>query len=125
MRKLLVANLAILLFASSAFAAGSFDMDFSKTGLTVYGSKTDAATAGANQKTIGKTSTGVGVGIISTAQGYAVVTQHKSGNKAYGSSHDSTAVFMNDAKQGEAKLAKPSQIGSGDFVASGSSWTTM
>lgn len=125
MKKILILNIAALLLASAAFAGGSVDCAFDKTGLTLYGSKTDAATAGAAQKSIGKTSTGVGIGITSTSAGYAVVSQHKSGNKAYGSSHDSTAVYMIDAVQGTVKLTKPSAIGSADFVASGSAWSTM
>jgi hypothetical protein len=128
MKKIIIANIAALLLTSAAYAADNLSIDFTtpKTGLTVYGAKTgkDASVAGADQKTIGKSSTGVGVGAKTAATGYSMITQHKSGNKAYGSSHDSTAIYMIDATQGTAVTA-PTNIGSTDFVASGSGWTTM
>ena len=88
MKKILIINLAALLFASAAFAGATADMDITtagKQGLTLYGGKNsgDAATAGANQKMIGKASTGVGIGIISSfsfrhASGEAGTIQTKS-----------------------------------------------
>lgn len=125
MKKILILNLTVLLFASAAFAGGTIDLDLTKTGLTVYGSKTDAKTAGVAQKQIGKCSTGVGVGIISDANGYALWAQHKNGIKAYGSSHDSTAIFMTDVTAGKEIGKQPSKIGSDDFVKSGTVWSSM
>jgi hypothetical protein len=133
MRNILLINAAILLFASTAFAGATITMssDLSATsavtGKTLYGAKTAgaAATADENQKLIGKASTGVAVGCITSTLGYAIVTQHKQGVKAYGTSHDSTAVYMADAEKGTAKLTVPSAIGTTDFVASGSGWTSM
>lgn len=131
MKKIIIINVAALLFASLAFAGPTVDCNASatstSTGLTLYGGKNsgDAATAGAGQKMIGKTSTGVSIGIITSALGYAVVSQHKQGIKAYGSSHDSTAIYMADAVAGTTFLTKPSAIGSTDFVASGTKWSSM
>jgi uncharacterized protein YcnI len=132
MKKIIIANVAALFFASAAFAAANISIptDFSKTGLTLYAGKATGDAGSTNdgkavQKTIGKTSTGVSVGGITATNGYAIVTQHKNGNKEYGSSHDSTAIYMIDAVAGTPKLTQPSQIGSGDFVTSGSGWSTM
>lgn len=132
MKKILIINAVVLLFASAAFAGTSITMSTdltatsSKSGVTLYGAKTSgaAATAGADQKLIGKTSTGVSVGILTSALGYALVTQHKQGIKAYGTSHDSTAIYMADAVKGTAILAVPTQIGTNNFV-TGTTWTSM
>lgn len=45
---------------------------------------------------IGKCSTGVAIAwyLDSTGGGYALMTQHKSGTKAYGTSYDSTAIYI-------------------------------
>jgi hypothetical protein len=101
--------------------------DSAVTGKTLYGAKASgaAATAGADQKLIGKASTGVAVGCLTSTLGYALITQHKQGVKAYGTSHDSTAVYMADAQKGTAKKQVPDNIGTTDFVAAGSGWTSM
>lgn len=130
MKKTLILAAAVLMFASTAFAGTTVDLSFDsgKQGLTLYAGKVsgDAAKDGdAAQKNIGKTSTGVGVGCITSTLGYAVVTQHKNGIKAYASSHDSTAVYMADAVKGTVFLPKPTAIGTADFVKSGSKWTSM
>lgn len=132
MKKIIIANVAALLLASTAFAGTSISIptDFSKTGLTLYAGKASGDAGASNdgkavQKTIGKTSTGVSVGGITATNGYAIVTQHKNGNKEYGSSHDSTAIYMIDAVAGTPKVTAPTQVGSGDFVVSGSGWSTM
>jgi len=125
MKKIIILNVAALLFASAAFAGGTIDLDFTKTGLTLYGAKSGAGTAGVGQKMIGKCSTGVGVGVISNANGYALWAQHKNGIKAYGSSHDSTAIYMTDVTAGKEIGKQPSVIGSDDFVKSGTVWSSM
>jgi hypothetical protein len=133
MKKILIINAAILLLATAAYAGDNVTMTSdlastsSKSGLTLYGGKNsgDAANTGdAAQKLIGKTSTGVSVGIKSSSLGYAIVTQHKQGIKAYGTSHDATAVYMVDAVKGTAYLAVPTAIGSDNFVTD-TKWSSM
>jgi hypothetical protein len=88
--------IAIVLLASSpsyaaVAAAANASIDFTNgVGLTLYG---DDATAG-NDVSIGRTSTNVGVAWQTNVNGYALMTQHKSGTKAYGSSYDSTAIYQ-------------------------------
>ncbi len=62
-------------------------------------------------------STGVGTGMITSALGYSLVTQHLNGSKAYGSSYDSTSMFVEDVTTiGTVFLAKPSAIDTASFV---------
>jgi len=88
MKKIILA-VAVTLFASQAFAAtgsgtatGAIATMLATPGLSAYGGK-----VATNPPTlIGKTSTGVGLGWSTGATGYAMETQHKSGNRAYGTS---------------------------------------
>ncbi|MRR54787.1 MAG: hypothetical protein EG822_09790 [Deltaproteobacteria bacterium] len=118
MKKIALFTAMIMLVASSAFAASSLTLVFTSTGKTVYGAK---ASASATSPVISKTSTGVGVGLLTSATGYAVITQHKSGSKAFATTYDSTAVFTTDATVGTVKLGVPTAITTADFT----SWTTM
>lgn len=118
MKKIALFTAMIMLVTTSAFAAGDLTLAFTTTGLTVYGAKVSASTA---SPVISKTSTGVGVGLLTNATGYAVVTQHKSGSKAFATTYDSTAVFTTDATVGTVKLDKPTAITTANFT----SWTTM
>lgn len=123
-------NIAIivgsLLIATSAFAGTSITMSSdltatgSKSGLSVYGDKTDATAA--TSALIGKTSTGVSVGLLTGAGGYAVITQHKNGTKAFGSSFDSTSIFSSNVTTGAALLAVPTEATSKDFTGT---WSSM
>jgi uncharacterized protein YcnI len=127
MKKILIANIAALFFASSAFAAATHAItanSYADAGKTVYGAKASASAGAAGTKAIGKLSTGVDFALKTSTSGYALITAHKNGNKSYGSSHDSTAIYMKDISKGDA-VAAPSAIGSTDFVASGSGWSTM
>lgn len=117
--KKLVLSMIFLLAATSAFAATNLTMDLAtanEQGLTVYGAATDATAATAAM--IGKTSTGVGVGLLTGTGGYAVTTQHKNGTKAFGSSYDSTAVFTtkDDVTKGTPYLDEPTKSDSSDFT---------
>ncbi|ABK99271.1 hypothetical protein Ppro_1657 [Pelobacter propionicus DSM 2379] len=86
----------------------------------MYGDKSTATAATA--ALIGKTSTGVSVGLLTSSLGYAVVTQHKNGTKAFGSSYDSTSVFSSTVTEGTALLTVPTAITSADFTGT---WTSM
>ncbi|WP_157039970.1 hypothetical protein [Pelobacter propionicus] len=126
MKKHIIFASMSLLVASSAFAGTSITMTSdltstsSKSGLTVYGDKSTATAATA--ALIGKTSTGVSVGLLTSSLGYAVVTQHKNGTKAFGSSYDSTSVFSSTVTEGTALLTVPTAITSADFTGT---WTSM
>lgn len=127
MKTMLMIIALSMLAASTAFATAgtSQTMDSTltgsnKLGKSLYGDKT-AATA--STALIGKTSTGVGVGILTSSTGYAVVTQHQNGTKAFGTSYDSTSMFSIEATKGTAKLTVPTATSSADFTGAG--WSSM
>lgn len=125
-KKISIVTSAIMLMSSAAFAANitmATTLTSAVTGKSVYGVKTGTATA--TSPLIGKTSTGSGVGIITGSQGYAIVTQHMNGTKAFGTTYDSTAIISSDVTtKGTAFLAIPasSTLGTG-FTAT--TWTSM
>jgi hypothetical protein len=124
MKKIVILTAVSIFVATAAFAADNITMSSdltatnSKNGLSVYGDKTTATTSTA---LIGKTSTGVSVGMKTSSAGYSVVTQHKSGTKAFGSSYDSTSIYSDSATVGTAKLTVPTDTGTTSF----SGWTTQ
>lgn len=95
MKKVMILSVLFVMVAAPVFAA-TITMDLSAkttTGLSLYG---DSATAGPTTALIGKTSTGVGLSMASGVGGYALVTQHMNGSKAFASSYDSTSIFSVD-----------------------------
>lgn len=122
--KKLIAIVAFSLFAAStAFAAGDVAMVLTSTGLSVYGD-VNGGNASTGGTLVGKCYTGVGFGAKTAAQAYAIVTQHKSGNRAFGGSYDSTAVVYQTTDTvgvGNPVMATP---GASDFTAF-DGWTSM
>lgn len=123
-KKISILTATVLLVSSVAFAASDIDMGTSlltssATGKTLYGAKASASTA---SPLIGKTSTGVGLGVYSTSQGYAVTTMHMNGTKQYGTSYDATNIFTTDVKtKGTPVLGVPTAITSADFA----TWSSL
>ena len=127
MKKIIIITALLLFVSSSAFAATTVSIPNpitkAATGKTLYGATT-ASGASDTSPLIGKTSTGVGVGVFCNAAGtgYSMVTQHLNGTKAYGSSYDSTSMFSNDvATVGVPLLAVPTAIDTTNY----SSWTSL
>jgi len=117
MKKYIVISLAsMLLFAGTAFGAASITPAAADGGKTLHGA---AASVGATSAAIGKLSTGVYLGAQVTAGGYAIITMHKSGSKAFGSAHDSTAVYYNVT----IPTAAPTNADSSSI--SGAGWTVL
>ncbi len=120
MKKILILT-AIALSLTSAAYAGTLTMVLpGTTGLTVYGDKT--ATATNASPLIGKNSSGVGIGMESSANGYSLFTQHKSGTKAFGSAYDSTSIYVRDVTTVGAVDTITLTTGSDSFA---SPWTTL
>jgi len=119
MKKIFVLVSAILLASSSVYAAETLSISagFADAGKVLHGDNTAADDTTA---TIARLSTGVAVGMKTEALGYAVVTQHQSGTRAYGTSYDSTAIFMSDEGQvGAIPLAVPTATDTTDFTGTG------
>jgi hypothetical protein len=112
MKKIIFAFLVLALSATSSFGAASTASDYTKTGLTIYGAKT--GTAAATDTLIGRLSTGV--------NNYALITQHKSGVRKYGTAFDSTVINWATATK-DTNVAVPS-AGSVSAI-SGAGWTVM
>ncbi|MDD2336530.1 MAG: hypothetical protein PHD01_08120 [Geobacteraceae bacterium] len=123
MRKIIILNIVALFVASAAFAETSQDVKFDDGGKTLYGSLTTATKGDAGTMAIGKLSNKVGLAINCDKDGYALITQHSGGIKAYGTSHDSTSIFVKDVTKGEAEGA-PSAADSTDFV-TGTDWKSL
>lgn len=54
---------------------------------------------------ISKLSTGVAIGWQTTTSGYAIIASHENGTKAFGTAHDSTALYVNDSDPTTAPTA--------------------
>ncbi|HJV65233.1 MAG TPA: hypothetical protein VJ550_05845 [Geomonas sp.] len=126
--KKLLAFLAFSLLASQAFAGNTVSMvaDLTSTsavtGATLYGDT--ATTATTSSVLIGKTSTGVALAGNTASNGYALATQHKSGNRAFGTAYDSTSVYYKDVTAvGTAVKQTISTTDSTEFTGAG--WTSM
>jgi hypothetical protein len=120
MKKIIIITALFVFASSSAFAAGDADVVWADAGKTLRGA---ASGVGDTSPAIGKLSTKVGIAWQADEDGYAIITQHQSGVKAYGTSHDSTAIYVTDVTKGSEQTA-PSTADSTDFV-TGTDWKTM
>ena len=111
---LLIALLA--LNAGNAFAGATVAASDNPTG----GGGELQADAPANA-TISKMSKGVYVTAITSSTGYSLYTAHTNGDKAYGSAHDSTALFTQAYTPG-SDLATPGAVGAVEFA---TGWTAL
>ncbi len=119
MKKIIILNVVALFVASVAFADG---VDFKEAGKTLYGAAGTVDPGESGTFSIGKLSTKVGLGWLNDATGYAIITQHQSGTKAYGTSHDSTAIYVKDVvKKGTGE----DEPGASDTGAFATDWKTM
>ena len=132
MKNILILTTILVLAVSNSFAADVASTDAgdmslaNSTGLELHAHST-GNTASITSPLIGKCSTGVGVGWKTDVNGYALITQHKSGTKAYGSSYDSTALYVTveDGTPGTVILSKPGATDTTDFVSGTIDWRKM
>lgn len=123
MKKVIFITVCMLFVSSMAFAATDITMDLTSkatTGGSVYADNA-ADNASADTALIGKNSTGVGTGLMTTVLGYSIVTQHMNGSKAYASSYDSTSLFAEDVTVGTELLDVPTAIDTTSFA----SWNEL
>ena len=128
MKKMIIIVALSLFAASSAFAGGAatIAMDANlatgtNNGLSIWAS-TAAGGATSGTGLISKTSTGVAVAMSTATTGYAVVTQHKKGTKAFGTSFDSTSIYS----LAVTTVGTPVTVTlTGNNSAGFSSWTTQ
>jgi hypothetical protein len=111
---LLVAFLALT--AGNAFAAATIAVDANPD----TGGGTLSADAPATAA-IAKMSKGVMVTARTSLTGYSLYTAHLNGSKAYGSAHDSTAIYNQEIADPGA-LATPGLVGEEEFA---TNWTAL
>ena len=110
-----------LAFAGTAMAAALTTGSVSSPSLQVFGGSGTADAASVTTSTmIGKLSKGVSLGVNYSSTGYALDTKHTSGNTAYGTSNDATAIFKSEIGL-TATLTAPSTTDVSSFAA----WTAM
>lgn len=112
MKKIILASMLVALAATSSFGAASSLAVLADAGKTVA-----SGTA-----TIGKLSTGDTLAWKTADVGYAIITQHINGVKAFGTSHDSTAITWESVTKGTAH-AVPGSSDSG--AVTGTGWSVM
>lgn len=121
--KTLIFLFVALTFASTSFAAasGALSLASGSTGVSLYGVVGTGTAAAATDPLIGKCSTGVGIGWNTTAAGYSIVTQHKSGSKVLGTSFDSTSIYSKEvATVGTTEFSSaPTTTDTTDFTGTG------
>lgn len=91
MKKIIFTSLLLIVSAATSFAASATSAAsvIGDAGKGVFGDKTTATNATAK---IGKLSTGVHLAWNTTTASYAIMTQHKSGVRKFGTASDSTAI---------------------------------
>ena len=122
MKKIFVlATIFMLLAAGSAFSA-QLDLTGQIGGQQLQGATATSASSG--WQDISRMSTNVVVTAQYSDTGYILNTYHTSGNKAYSSGYDSTALYWKNVGD-NANLEVPSTSVSDDYFASGSGWVKM
>ncbi len=118
MKKYFVLFIVMLaLTAGSAFAAGSATLNKGANPDTGGGTLVAESPAIA---TISKMSKGVFVTANTTLLGYTLFTPHLNGSKAYGSAHDSTALYTQEIDP--ADIVAPTAYGQVEFA---TLWTAL
>lgn len=117
MKKIVTLSLLALLAAGNAYADATAAVDFDKAktmGNEILGGTDTAGTADA--KTIGKLSTGVALGYNVDPLGYALITQHQLAPRAFGTAHDSTAIYVRTVTKGTGYKLPPSPSVNNTFI---------
>jgi hypothetical protein len=125
MKKIAILTAFVVLYSAAAYAGVSSSAAQSSvdwTGSAVYGS---GGTASSTTPLIGKTSTGVGIAWKSDPNGYAIVTQHKSGTKAFGTAADATSIYQATVTTVGTSFTPSSWTTGASSFSRASTWTTM
>lgn len=123
MKKIIAITACVLLVTSGLATAAELASGSVTTtdALSIYGgSSTSDAASTTTSTLISKTSKGVKLGATYTTTGYAITTKHNSGNTAYGTANDATAIYKSEIGQSTA-LAAPSAASYTSFT----TWTAM
>lgn len=121
MKKILaITGLCLFAFIGTSFGAALSTGGTTAAGDSVYGGPSSAAAADATEAIlVGKLSKGVKAAFQYDYSGYAVATKHDSGNQAFGTADDSTAIYRTNVGSGAVPV--PADIGNTSFAL----WTQM
>jgi len=113
----------VLFFASvvSSFANAEAPATID-AGKSLYAGVSAEPTGSGDGTLVGKMSKGVYMGWSCDANGYILTSQHVSGNRSFGSSHDATAIYRHDSVPQDPSGVSGANINSGYFS---SGWTAM
>lgn len=115
MKKLIITCLLVVAAATSSFAATNAAVDYANAGKTLQ-------ETGGTAATLGRLSQKVGIAWQVSTGGYALITQHQLGVKAFGTAFDGTAINWETVVKGSTTAA-PATINIGSV--SGAGWTVM
>ncbi len=120
MKKIIVLALVLLFATATASLANTSAPNTADEGKSLYGGIGAAPTGSSDGTLIGKLSKGVYASWNTNSLGYILTTQHISGNRSFGSSHDATAIFRHDTYPQDVSGA--GTVGESFF---GAGWTAM
>ena len=122
MKKIFVMTSIFMLLAAGSVLAGELTVSGQTGGQQLQGATAVSASSG--WQDISRMSTNVVVTAQYSDTGYILSTYHTSGNKAYSSGYDSTALYWKNVGD-NATLETPTTSVSDDYYASGSGWVKM
>ncbi len=122
MKKIFVFTSIFMLLAAGSVFAAIIDVGTQPGGQQLEGAKPAGATTG--WQPISRMSTKVVVTVQYNPNGYILSTYHLTGNKAYSSGHDSTAIFFKNVGD-NATLETPTTSVSADYLTTGNGWNKM
>ena len=124
MKKILILTAFALSVTSASYAGVTISLQttMADPGKAIFAMKATGTTATNASPLIGKCSSGVGIGMKTDPSGYALITQHKSGTKAFGSAFDSTSLYVHDETTGAYDTTT---IGTGSTTFADAAWSTL
>jgi hypothetical protein len=128
MKKIVFLAIVMMIAVSGyAFADGTAlnaNTKTAKDGSLIYGGVDATDAARANGVLLGKMSKGVNFRAVPNISGFSAATYHFNGSKAYGTAHNSTAIYFQDVGTNAADGAWT--LGTAwDNSAFGAAWTAM
>ena len=123
MKKILVLAFVLIFASVAASFANTGAPTTADEGKSLFAGVAAAATGSSDGTLVGKLSKGVYAGWSTDSNGYILTTQHMSGNRSFGSSHDATAIFRNDSSVMDPSSATGANL-TQDYFGSGN-WTAM
>ena len=125
MKKIFIMTAILMLLASGSAFADTLDLAANTIGGSTGGKELTGETAAGNgEQAISRMSTNVVITAQYNTLGYIINTYHTTGNKAYSSGYDSTALFWKNVGD-NATLETPTTSVSDDYLNATNLWNKM